>query len=229
MRKYTVLNFFLILIIIGLIAIGFIKVKEVICVSQFYACNESLRNKIDSINKGSLIQTRRNLIGLLKDEASVKSFSFQYQLDGKLILHINEREVKYCITNNGSSYYADELGKVIKIDNAIGVNCVQNTKSKYKIKDSLNNEDLISEQIYYRLRSLDTVQSGFIEDKKFVIEYRDGIKLIFPLEGQANVLIGRAYYTISQFGKINEYIIGNGFGGITEVDFRYNNPVIRYI
>jgi hypothetical protein len=181
------------------------------------------------IDKSNLVKTRGDLVVLLRKEATVKNFSFQYQLDGKLILHINERESKYCISNNVNSYFADELGKVIKIVKGAGLDCIQNIKSVYKIKDSLNNEDLLSEKIFYKLRSLSTIKSGFIEEKKFVIEYKDGIKLIFPLEGQTDALIGKAYYTISQFGKINQYIIENGFGGISEVDFRYNNPVIRYI
>ena len=229
MHKYTVIILISFIATLGVIAIYSIKVNDVVCVSQFYTCNEGLQNDINSIKKGSLINTRGNLIRLLKNEVIVKNFSFQYQLDGKLILHIDEREFKYCITNKQNSYYADELGTVIKSVSGIGVNCIQNTSSVYKIKDYLNSKDLLSEQIFNRLRSIKTLESGIIDENKFVIEYEDGIKLIFPLEGQSDVLIGKAYYTISQFGKINEYIIGNGSSGITEVDFRYNNPIIRYI
>ena len=229
MHKYSVIILISFITTLCVIAIYSIKVHEIVCISQFYSCNDNLRKNIDLIDKSNLVKTRGDLVVLLRKEATVKNFSFQYQLDGKLILHINERESKYCISNNVNSYFADELGIVIKIVKGAGLDCIQNIKSVYKIKDSLNNEDLLSEKIFYKLRSLSTIKSGFIEEKKFVIEYKDGIKLIFPLEGQTDALIGKAYYTISQFGKINQYIIENGFGGISEVDFRYNNPVIRYI
>jgi len=229
MHKSTIIILFSFITTLGVIAIYSVKVHEIVCISQFYACNESIRNDIDSVSKDSMIKTRGALIGLLRNEAIVKNFSFQYQLDGKLILHVNEREPKYCITNKVNSYYADELGVVIEIVNGMEVNCIQNINTTYKMKDSLNNNDLLSAQIFYKIRRLSTVESGLIEEKNFVIEYKDRIKLIFPLEGQPDVLIGKAYYTISQFGKINQYITENGFGGITEVDFRYNNPIIRYL
>ena len=61
------------------------------------------------------------------------------------------------------------------------------------------------------------------------VQFRDGVKMFFLYNTDLELSAGKAYYIASQFDIIKEYIINKGYTSVSEVDFRFNNPIIRAI
>ena len=229
MRKVLIAFIFIVSLILLVYKILTFQVKSIDCISQFYRCDELVLKDIESVNKDNIIKVEKNINNKMSSNPIVKNFVLRLKMDGRLSVRIQERVARYCVRVNDTSYYADIKGMVIKSDSQLKTECVNNSKSVYNLKDNLTKEDLFSQRIYYKLRNIGNLGLTYFENGYFVIEYNGTVKLQFPLEGDEELLAGKVYYTVSQFARIEENIKKNGGTEVLELDFRYNNPVVRYI
>jgi hypothetical protein len=93
--------------------------------------------------------------------------------------------------------------------------------------EKVSGSDLLALKLIYDSFYYYKIKNGIIENDSLVIEVPDKIRVIFPLVGDEEVLMG-------SFGIIyNEYLKGEnsklyGAGrNIDTIDLRYKNPVIK--
>lgn len=208
---------------------SFFRIKSIECKSQYSVCNSDLRTKLTSLKIGNIPSSKKELTGFLKNEPVVKKYSLQLKLDGTYLVHVEERTIKYCISGQRGTFYSDVEGIVIKVSDVIDDKCIINNQSEYNLGDKFSDKDMFAQNVYYCLRNVTDKGEAFIENDILTVEYKGNIKLIFPLEGDSRLLAGKTYYIVSQFDMIKEYIIGKGYKGVSEMDFRFNDPIVRII
>lgn len=222
-------------LITGLIVIAFIygvisfQIKAIDCVSQFTKCNDNISSALINVEKGNIITTRRNIVKVISQNPLIKKYWVQLNLNGKYIVMVEERVPKYCVESNAGKYVTDSEGLVIKINDNGNIRCIQSVEDEYKLGDRLSVRDYFNETLLYKIRNIADIGYAYLEQNNLVVEYKGNIKLIFPKEGDADLLAGKAYYTVSQFDNIEEYIIEIGNYSISEIDFRFNDPVVKFI
>ena len=204
------------------------RVTSVECISQFGNCDAMILKDIDMVNLDNMVKTQNNLKSLLNKNLLVESYVVKPKFDGGMTVEVRERESKYCVMVNGTTYYADLMGLIIKSGKDADDGCLANSNTIYKVGDSLISEDLFAQKLYYELRSINGLGRSYYDGNIYVIDYHNDVKLIFPVEGDAELLAGKVYYSLSQFATIEDNIIKNGGTKVTEIDFRYNNPIVRY-
>lgn len=212
-----------------LYAINSYKIADVDCVSQFTKCNENILNSLNKVEKGNVIVTRRNIVKAISQNPLIKKYSVQLNLNGKYIVMVEERVPKYCVEGEEEKYISDSEGLIIKINDSGSIMCIDSVEEKYKLGDRLSVRDYFNETLLYKMRDISGIGNIYLEQNNLVVEYKGSIKLLFPKEGDTDVLAGKAYYTVSQFDKIEKYIIEIGNYSISEIDFRFNDPVVKFI
>jgi hypothetical protein len=225
-------GFFLILVFVVLVVVFCFKVSKISsieCVSQFTKCNGNTLASIEKVEKSSIVATKINLKKALSDDPLVKKYSLQLKLNGKYIVLIEERIPKYCLKSNNENYFFDSDSVLIKINGGENIKCIEESGISYKLRDRLNNKDSFLQNVFYNMRNISDLGRAYVENENLIVEYKGKTKLIFPTEGDAEVLAGKAYYTVSQFDKIEKYIIDIGNLSVSEIDFRYKDPVVRFI
>ena len=208
---------------------SFLKIKKIECVSQYTKCSSDLGVGLDKIRKDKIFSTQNEIRNYLSVESLVKKYSIQFMLDGTFIVRIQERNAKYCLSSGDKSYYTDEEAVVIKIDSAKKTNCVSEEGVDYQKGDRLEYKELQFQKLFYELRDLPGIGEAKIEGDAMKVQFRDGVKMFFLYNTDLELSAGKAYYIASQFDIIKEYIINKGYTSVSEVDFRFNNPIIRAI
>ncbi len=210
-------------------AVAHFRIGSIECVSQFTKCNNNILSIIDKVEKGNVLVTRKRLIKAISNNPYIKKYSIQLKLNGRYIVFIEERIPKYCIRGTDKNYFSDSEGLIIKIEEGGEGTCVKETGVDYQLGNRLSERDFFIQDIFYKIRNIIGIGEARVNENNLTVEYKGKIKLIFPTEGDAVSLAGKAYYTVSQFDKIEEYIIGVGNISISEVDFRFNDPIVRFI
>ncbi len=222
-RRLLYSAFFIIVIVLSGL---FFRIKSVECSSDKKECSREISESLMQISGKNGILSAVIINNILKNNPLIKDYSVRVSLAGVVDIQVTEKTPRNCLSVGGMSYFIDEDGVIIKKgEDSSG--CITKTNgSDYKVKDFVSSSDNFCLSLDYKLRNLKTHRNSRIENGIFVIDYEDGIKLIFPLEGNAELIAGRVYYTLSQFDRINKELSGKR---ITEADFRFKEPIIRYL
>lgn len=231
MRK-IVKTLFLLVIITGatFIVLNNFKINSVICQSQFSKCNPDLQKRLDSVPKRNLKKTRKDLLSLLKNDPTIEKYKMQLDLRGSYIIKVQEREAKYCLKKGDINYYSDLSGFIFKSDSVNSTRCIHAENFDRGVGNYFTDNEISALKIIYKLRNISEITEAVLQNDIFTVEYKGNIKLIFSLDKvDEDLIAGKVYYIASQFDIIKEYIIKNGYDEVYEIDFRYNNPVVRLI
>ena len=205
-----------------------IKIKRVGCKSQFTKCNSAIINDLAHINDQNIINTYREVKNTIDDNILINSYYIHFDLRGDLIVYVNERIPEHCLNGSNETYYFDDDFLVLKISDGQGEKCVNNPNSSYEVGDHLGNNDKFAHSLFSRIANITHIGSFKYEHNYLTVEYYEGIKLLFPLEGNSEVLSARVYYVVTQFDKIKRGLLEDGISKVSEIDFRYDGPVMRY-
>lgn len=226
-------RFFLVLSLIFLLfyIVLNIKIRNIICENQFQSCSKSIFEKINSQRHKNIFSTKRQIGSVLKKDYLVESFFMKYVPPSTIRIKIIEREAEYSIKD-------EESEKIFLIDkNGIVLNEAIETSLPMMIvkdRDFQQGENIGKEMVFCLdiLSSMtgyvDVAGSRFLDDR-FTVELEGGTKLLFPLEGNQKLVNAKAFYVLTKTNLILDSGKNLGFGKIDEIDFRFKNPIIRYI
>ena len=222
---------FLLLILVVLLLVAFwqiprqIKIKDVSCQSQYGPCSVSVQEEIASLKGVSLREVKKKTKAI-EDNSVIEQMNYRFLLPGRLEIYVIEEKPAVAMIREGETTYFlyDKKGKEL--------GTATNTQlPKVLIKNSElaeENRAFVSELLVELFRSKG-VKLARIEDRSLIIEL-DGVpKLIFPVEGDIDFLLGSTELTLSWLNTSGENSKIDGVGNNPqEVDFRFKNPVLRY-
>ena len=87
----------------------------------------------------------------------------------------------------------------------------------------------MKQNILTSIRNFSPFAKAVLEENQFIVEVDGKTKLLFPLEGNSDLISAKAYYVLSKYPVILDNGKKSGFDRIEAIDFRFKNPVIRYI
>jgi cell division septal protein FtsQ len=216
--KYL-LGFIGIIIVVCLIIFFFLrvlKIQSITCSNQYGNCTSRLQLEIGTVKKENIFQTKNNLEKVLKNDKSVLDYSIEFRLPLTFQVHVIEKKpITAFITKSGSFALIDSNGDVIdevKETNLPKVISYYNLDT-LQIKYIANLMATI--YTYYKSNSAKASQDGL------EVNNINGKKVMFPLKGDQDVLLGSLALILSRLPRIQEA------STISVIDLRYKNPVLR--
>ena len=222
-RIKSVLNVFVLLILVGLVIFvpSILKIWEVDCVSQFGPCNPLIENKISKVKSRSLKDAKKQLKEVLTKDVLVKNFSVQFTLPDRLKINVLERKPKFATfeKDRGSVALIDEEGYIVAIESQTNLPTIETNILPGNVGEKVNDEIFFALKLIDSLFSKYQVKEGKIENGTFIIELKEGETVIFPLEGDSDLLISSLELVLKKFEseKVKPKVI----------DLRFKNPVTR--
>lgn len=214
-----ILLFFTIIVVSPLL----IKITP-ICKNQFGDCSEEITKKIESQKGKRLVSARRGVNKILKSLFSVSDYSIQFKLPNTLEVNVIEKVPVYSLfnPNEGRSALVDTDGVIISVsDNVSALPSVKTTSSIGEPGQKVQDFQIFALKIVQGVNQMYQISTGEIQSDTLLVELKPNIRVIFPLEGDIDVLLGtlRLIYT--------KIISPEYAGKYSEIDLRFKNPVLR--
>ena len=204
----------------------FIYIGQVVCRSQFGPCT-LLGDKLSSFAGNNLFATKREVKSVLSKEDSVSEFSLQFRIPDTLEVAIIEKKPKFALRDENSGLLAliDKEGKALKIVEESSLPVVTIAGELPDVGETVKEEYFFVLNIIYNVFASYQVREGRIENKSFVLNLPQGYKVIFPLSGDKDVLLGALKLLIE---RLNEGGKDSRISqGISQIDLRFKNPVLK--
>jgi len=231
------LKIFLGLSTIGLIIAALILapkkiiISEIDCQSQFGPCNASIQSIIDRVSnqEKSYYQTKQDIQGVLSNNILIRDYTYHFQFPSTLEVNILERKPKYAIKNGGIEAYAliDEEGYVIYFQDLTGLPFLVTNETPPNAGEKISEKTHFALEVLYGAFSSYQAREGKIEEESLVIELSQGPKVIFPLEGDKEVLLGSLRLVLSKLNSDSQDSQIENVSGARIIDLRFKNPVIK--
>lgn len=219
-----------ILIIIGVILFFFfliilpflIKVK-IDCKSQYGDCPQQILDQLSTFEGKNLFYAKRGITKILKAEFLVSDYSLQFKIPN--ILHaellVKKPVIAFKDVKSGSLVLVDAEGKVLSngVDSALPVISVD--EGLAKVGQNIGNVNLFALKLASGIYQMYQVRDFSIQEGNLLVELPGQIRVILPLEGDSQILLGSLrliYSKIQNEGNIGKY---------SQVDLRFTNPVLR--
>lgn len=203
----------------------FIRINELVCVSQFGPCG--LGDKLSGLTGRSLDEVKREVSNVLLQEDSIADFSIQFKIPGTLEVAVIEKTPKFALKDLKSGFFAlvDKEGKVLKIVEESSLPAVGVAGELPDVGETVEEEYFFALNILYNVFVSYAAVAGRIEDSSLVVNLPDGYKVVFPLAGDKDVLLGALRLLIERLNDRSKDSRING--GISEIDLRFKNPVLK--
>lgn len=216
---------FLILTLLVIFIPRVIKIKTIICVSQFGPCNETITGKFREIENQDFLKTKKDISNFLNKEIKISRFSTKYEFPNKLKVYIIEEKAfialgiqgqeKYALINKDGTITSLEAKTLLPI-----VNLSNGSNLEFKVGEKVPQNILFAATIGYEV--FRQYQTRLVILNSDSIEASiNSIKVLFPVEGDIDGLLGAMNLILS---RLNNGDIGFK---MRQVDLRYKNPVVR--
>lgn len=214
---------FLALIFIGIPSL--IKVRKILCSSQFGPCKEDLTNQLAKVQGQSLKDARKNLNSLLANDISISKFSIWYKCPDILTVNIIEKKPKFAIKSSQIDKYVlvDKDGLATKIADSTNLPFIEIDEKPPNVGEKIKIDSLFALNVLYDIFVSYNVKVGKIKDSSLIIEIEPNLSVIFPLEGDREVLVGSLVTILDRLKEAEK----ESKIEVREIDLRFKNPVIR--
>lgn len=212
---------------------NFVPVSQITCKSQYGPCNFTLVSRLEKLKGKKLKVAKDEIKNILLSEILVSDFLIQFKLPNSLEVSMVERKPLYSLTKKGASAYAqvDESGLVIRIDDKTSLPVLITTGQIPNVGDRVDRKHLFALGILYRMFAFYQVSEGNMDTNYLETKLKNGPKVIFPLEGDGDILIASLRLILARLNGEGEGIRINEnekvLSRMSTIDLRYKNPVIR--
>ncbi|MBU0569587.1 hypothetical protein KKB40_02290 [Patescibacteria group bacterium] len=198
-----------------------IKISSVECKNQYGQCTNSIVLELENAQGRSLHRAKKRVEQILSNQISIRDYSIQFKLPTNLEINLIEKKPKFALVDKNNSWTAllDETGEVILLSDSTNLPHVLVDMSEPNLGYIVKNDLLFALEIMSDMYFSYQTQNGVLENNSLVIELDRGIKVIFPLDGEGQVLLGSLNLILSQVEEENT--------SNKTIDLRFKNPVIK--
>ena len=222
MKRLAMLISTLVLIVAVLSFQFFVKVK-VDCKSQYGNCSSVVASEINKSQNKSLYLAKTNIKKIIKSNLQISNYSFQYKLPNILVVNLIVKKPSFSIFDirNNQSALLDSEGNVLSITQDSVLPQVQVAGDLPKVGEKVSNEILFALHLQSGVFDMYQIRIGEIVENRLTVVLPSQIKVIFPLQGDVDILLGSlrlVYAKIESGTQTQKY---------SEIDLRFKNPVLR--
>lgn len=205
-----------------LIVPALLKVR-INCRSQFGDCPLEIISKISQLNQKSLRVARSGIRALLNNDYLISDLSMQYKLPNILLVNIVLKKPAFSLKDEQTNRYfnIEKDGKVISEASSSILPTVTFKSIEVKKGDDISSSHLFALKLVEGLNVIYGVNTGMVEDSSLIVVLPSQVKVILPLSGDVDVLLGTVRLVYS---RIESEKGGRKF---SEIDLRFVNPVLR--
>lgn len=222
---------FLIVIFITLFFLTpfFIRINKIVCTSQYGECNKVFFEKLKKTEGGSLYISKLNINKILKGEAMVSAYTVYFKLPDILKINVLERKPKFVLTNSEKKHFLqiDKDYLVLSGSDSTDLPYVITQVNLPKEGSLLDKKYIFALNLQNDINSIFQVREGVIENDTLLIELQGNLRVIFPLEGDREALIGSLILINNELKKGPESKIIDSEQKVSLIDLRFKNPVLK--
>lgn len=196
-----------------------IKITKIECNSQFGQC-------IQEYSLGNYKYVHDQIEKQLSQDIQVNSYLIQYKIPHTIKVEVNLKSPKNAIysVQENKYYLIGKDGFILSTTDNTDLPKIFVENLKLNIGQTISERDKHSLELLNNLVFLYTINEGKIENEAITFVNSDGIKILFPLEGDTSFLIGSLRLI---FSRLNDESEGIRMNEIHEIDLRFKNPVLR--
>ena len=229
--KYIRIGIYILIVFVFVIPFlvfpGLAKIKKIECYTQYGICSTELINNLDN-SLGKTLSLAKNEIDLeLAKDNLIEDSSFRFKLPDILRVDLILIKPKYAVFSKAVNKYAlvNEWGTVLEISDNSNLPKVTISDNFSNVGETLSSDKHFALEIIYSLNFLYQIKEGEIEEKHLIVRMSDGVNVIFPLEGEEDILLGSMKLILSRLNQSQNTL---KIGKVKEIDLRYKNPILRY-
>lgn len=206
-----------------------VKINKITCRSQHVSCSVKIEKEVKKAERLGLFSAKKHITDELENEFLVKDFSFHYQLPDELIVSVVERNAKFAVQNPSVPWVAliDSDGYSLSLEEETALPLLTINENLPNPGERVGRKVLFALDIFTTLEKIYSVNSAKVKDGRLVIELERGINVLFPLEGDRQVLLGSFIFIYSKIKDNEEITTRLGSPEVDTIDLRFKNPVIR--
>ena len=214
----------LMLLFVSVVAVAIpriLRINQVVCESQFGPCSYFISEKLQRIRGKSLHDAKVTAKDILSSELFAVSFTSHFNLPDKLIINIIERKAVVSISYDVSRWWlVDKDGIVIGESEVTNLPSLQieDTKADFGLGARTPDRIYFAQNLLERLNYSYQVTFGRVTADALVVQLPSLKEVIFPLEGDQEILMGSLSLLLSRLKTADQYSI---------IDLRYKNPVLK--
>lgn len=193
-----------------------IVVKKITCNNQYGLCDQGLTSSFETVLGENLAEAKIKLKSRLSGDTLIKDYSFRYRVPNTLEVYCLTKKPKTALWNeqNKQGVVLDEQGLVLaKVEETNLPKLVSTGKlpNPGEITDqkTLFALDLVSDLHYFY-----QIKEGFLFSDYLEIIFSDNRKVLFPLSGDRQLLLGSLKLVLEA-------------GKVSLIDLRFKNPILK--
>ena len=222
MKKIFTIAIFVLAFCVLMFSPLFIQVK-IDCKSQYGDCPEQILAKLTPFNGKSLFVARRGIRKALRSDFLISDYSLQYKIPNilRVELLVKKAVVAFRDSTTGTYILVDNEGVVLSktSDSVLPVITVE--EGLADVGQSISPANLLALKIVTGVYQMYQARDSAILEGSLLVELPGQIRVIFPLEGDSEILLGSLrliYSKLREDGNLAVY---------SQIDLRYKNPVLR--
>jgi hypothetical protein len=192
------------------------------CQSQYGQCPKEIKNQTSFYDGKSLYLAKKGIKKDLSANYLVSDFSTQFKLPNILLVSILIKKPIFALKNatSNSVVTVGSDGKVLSISDTSVLPTIITQETLVSTGEYVGDSNLFALNLIQGISQMYQVNTAKIENDSLVVELPGSLEVIFPLEGDYQVLLGslRLIYSKVQTEQPGKY---------RELDLRFKNPVLR--
>lgn len=205
--------------LVFLVIILNLKLQRVSCVSQYGICNSELVDGLVVHEGTSLIGAYFKIKDYLALNQGLKEYSVDFVLPSSYRINALMRKPVAAIKRESEFFLVDVDGVII--DNVVS------TQLPYiELQSNVSHDEAIfGAFIISELYSYFGIHEALVTNDGIFFKLREDVNIIFPREGDVDLLLGGLQLIFSRLNTILED--SRIEKGNIQIDFRFNNPVVK--
>ena len=231
MNKKQIIIFFILVILLIFSFVFFSKrvvIKDISCKSQYSYCGDYLDKKISEIGENNYWITKKNLKKLLDSEGVVQRYNILYRPLNGILVNIVMRKGVAAVKTGSMCYVFGKNGFILsKVKNTDLVYFFVDGV-KYNVGEKIDDKLLFYSKLVIGTNKMFPIEKAFVDESGYLeIKLRNGSLVLFPKEGDRDVLLGSLRLVINQLNKNSQNLRIEKDMNTIILDLRYKNPVIK--
>jgi hypothetical protein len=199
----------------------FIKVT-IECESQYGKCPDEINSNLASLKTKNLFDARQKANTYLKNNFLVSDSSIQFKLPNIMLVNVIAKKPYFAIkdSSSGKIMLIDKNGIVLAESENSGLPTIEAADSLKKIGEEVDKRNLFALNLISGINEMYQVRYGMIANDALTVDIPHGLRVIFPLEGDSEVLLGGLRLIYAK-------VTADYLGTYSQIDMRYKNPVLK--
>lgn len=221
----SVIFIIIFILFIPLITKRLIKITKIECSSQFGQCPDHIAYSLQHIANRNYKDSVKLTKNFLKNDILINDYLIQYKIPSTLKIELNLKKPNFAIKNADNIYYLiSKDGQVLSVVNELNLPFMIKNDIKYSTGDFIQSEEKFALQLIQKVAWLYSTKENLYENNILTIKLGEGPNVLFPTQGDIDVLVGSLRLI---FSRLNDESEGIRMGDIREIDLRFANPILK--